>query len=107
MANYDFPPGSRYYDIAVAQLPQPDGGALPYLRRRFLPAADALATLARRRVVEGDRPDLIAARELGDAEAFWRLCDANATMHPDELTAEPGAIVRIALPDGVPPPARE
>jgi len=50
---------------------------------------------------------IIAARELGDPEAFWRLCDANGVMHPDELTDEVDERVRITLPDGVPPPARE
>ncbi|MGH8081520.1 MAG: LysM domain-containing protein [Lysobacter sp.] len=107
MANYDFPPNSRYYGVAVARLTLPDGTVVPYLRRRFLPPTEGFVTLLEHRVSEGERPDHIAARELGDAEAFWRLCDANGSMHPDELTDRIGEIVRITLPDGVPPPARE
>lgn len=107
MANYDFPPSSRYYDIAVATLTLADGTVVPYLQRRFLPALDRFVILHERRVSEGERPDHLAARELSDPEAFWRLCDANGSMHPDELTDEIGETVRIALPDGMPPPGRE
>ncbi len=107
MANYDFPPTSRYYAIAVATLTREDGSVVPYLTRRLLPPVEGFTILREHRVVEGERPDHVAARELGDPEAFWRLCDANGVMHPDELTAEVDAIVRVALPDGVPPPARE
>jgi len=34
---------------------------------------------------EGQRLDLLATQFLEDATAFWRLCDANNAMHPDEL----------------------
>ena len=37
------------------------------------------------RRLTGQRPDLIAARYLTDATAFWRLCDANGTLVPDVL----------------------
>lgn len=130
MANYDFPPTSRYYGIEVAIITV-DGGsappvAIPFLRRRFLPQVESFATLHEYRVSAGDRPDLVAARELGDPEGYWRLCDANGAMHPDDLlgtqwrpldataSAEPvpsdveiGRTVRVTLPAGVPPPARE
>lgn len=33
------------------------------------------------------RPDLIAAHYLGDATAFWRLCDAGDALAPDALAA--------------------
>lgn len=107
MANYDFPPTSRYYNVDVATLVREDGMVVPYLRRRFLPSAERFTLLHECRVSEGERPDHVAARELGDAEAFWRLCDANGVMHPDELTDTVGEVVRITLPDGIPPPARE
>ena len=107
MANYDFPPTSRYHNLGLTTLTLADGTAVPYLLRRFLPATEAFTVLREHTVVEGERPDHIAARALGDPEAFWRLCDANGVMHPDELTDEVGGVVRITLPDGVPPPARE
>jgi len=34
---------------------------------------------------EGRRLDHLAAQFLEDATAFWRICDANNVMHPDEL----------------------
>jgi hypothetical protein len=36
---------------------------------------------------QGQRLDHIAARYLGDATAFWRLCDANGSLSPDALGA--------------------
>jgi hypothetical protein len=107
MANYEFPPSSRYHGIPIVTLMQDDGSQLPYLRRRLLPSVENFTVLFEHRVVEGERPDHIAAHELGDPEAFWRLCDANGVMHPDELTDTVGEAVFITLPDGVPPPARE
>jgi hypothetical protein len=38
---------------------------------------------------EGDRLDLLAARYLKDATAFWRLCDANNVPVADALAARP------------------
>ncbi len=37
--------------------------------------------------VDTQRPDLIASRYLGDATAFWRLCDAGDAIAPDALAA--------------------
>jgi len=34
-----------------------------------------------------DRLDLLAFRYLGDATAFWRICDANNAMVPAALAA--------------------
>ena len=36
-------------------------------------------------VTEGDRLDNITARFLGDPTQFWRVCDANLALLPDEL----------------------
>lgn len=53
--------------------------------------------MAARHVVAGhDRPDLLAARHLSDALAYWRIADANAVVDPHELTDTLGR--RIALP---------
>jgi hypothetical protein len=53
-------------------------------------------------VTEGERPDIVAALELGDAEAWWRVADANRVMRPEELTGTVGRRLRITLPEGVP-----
>jgi len=102
MSQYNFPPTSRYYGIEQASLTLDDGSLLRYLRRRFLPQPQGFALLHEHVVEQGERPDLVAARELGDAEAYWRLCDANGVMHPDDLTDTVGERLRITLPEGVP-----
>ena len=51
-------------------------------------------------VADGDRLDLLAHRYLGDPELFWRICDANRALRPEELTREAGRVLGIPL--GVP-----
>lgn len=108
MADYTFPPTSRYFGIEIATLAvapdSPEEGQaslIPYLRRRLLPPSSVFAALREHVVTEGERLDLIAAREIGDPEAFWRICDANDAMRPDDLL-EIGRRMRITLPEGVP-----
>lgn len=95
-----FPPTSRYAGIEIATRRLPDGRYVAYLRRRFLPPAASSTTLVEHVVTEGERLDNITERHLGDPEQFWRLCDANHAMHPQELTAEIGRRLRVALPHG-------
>jgi hypothetical protein len=102
MANYNFPPTSRYYGIDIATLTDADGEQVPYLRRRFVPPSSRFALLREHVVSEGERMDVIAARELGDPEAYWRICDANDAMRPEELTESNGRRLRITLPEGIP-----
>ncbi len=93
---------SRYYDVETAQLgvQRPDGTdrLLPYKRRRFVPPSEGMTTLLEHTVAEGDRLDNLAARYVGDPEEFWRICDANDALRPEELTEEPGRSVRISVP---------
>ncbi|QTA89096.1 LysM peptidoglycan-binding domain-containing protein [Desulfonema magnum] len=89
---------SRYYNLETATLKTADGGIVSYKRRRFLPRAEALQTMAEETVTEGDRLDLIAARFLGDPMRFWQICDANNAMNPFELTSEIGRKIRIGSP---------
>lgn len=96
-----FGPTSRYHGLETALLTRADGTQVVYVRRRFIPPPEAHALLQEHTVVQGERLDLIAARYLGDPEQFWRLCDANAVIVPAELE-EPGRIVRITLPAGIP-----
>jgi hypothetical protein len=101
MSNYNFPPTSRYYSIAIGSLTRADGEQTPYLTRRFLPPSDRFAFLHAHRVTAGERMDIIAGSELLDPEAYWRICDANDAMRPDEL-ATVGRPLRITLPEGIP-----
>ena len=97
-----FPSTSRYYGLGTSQLSVPDGTVVTYLKRRFVPPPENLSTLAEHQVVAGDRIDNLAARYLGDPEQYWRLCDANSAMRPEELTETVGRYVRITLPEGIP-----
>jgi hypothetical protein len=97
-------PASRYASAEVAVTAVADGvggqRTVRYLRRRLPPQPTALATLAEHPVVRGDRLDVLAARYLGDPGQFWRICDANLAVHPDELTAADriGGTLRIPVP---------
>ncbi len=93
-------PNSRYAGIATATLERADGTTIIYVRRRFCPDPERLALLLEHAVKQGERLDNITAHYLGDPELFWRVCDANNVMRPEELQEE-GQHIRITLPDGV------
>jgi hypothetical protein len=95
-----FPVTSRYYGIETATYETNDGREIVYLRRRFLPAAANGSLIAEHLVTQGERLDNITARYLGDPEQFWRVCDANNAMRPEELTDEIGRRLRIPFPQG-------
>lgn len=92
-------PTSRYVNLETVTVTLPDGRVAAYKRRRFLPSGQDLRVLAELTVTEGDRLDLLTARTLGDPEQFWRVCDANDVLNPFEVMEEPGAVVRIAMPE--------
>jgi len=93
-----FQPTSRYYAIETASLTMPEGRIVTYKRRRFLPHGRDLPLLAEVTLQPGERLDLLAARTLGDPEAFWRICDANDAIDPAELTVEVGRVLRVPVP---------
>ena len=90
---------SRYAGIEIAKLIGADGEEHVYVRRRFLPPSKASTAMVEHAVVENDRLDNITARYLGDPEQFWRVCDANNALRPEELTAEIGRRLRVPLPE--------
>jgi len=97
-----FPPTSRYHGIDTTTMETADGKTIVYLLRRFVPPPERFDLLHEHSVTEGERLDNISARYLGDPEQFWRLCDANNAMRPDELTETKGRRIRITLPEGIP-----
>jgi hypothetical protein len=94
--------GSRYYGLPRLEHQLPDGTKVVYARRRFVPPPERFDLLQEHTVTEAERHDTIAAQYLGDPEQFWRLCDANNVMRPEELTETPGRRIRITLPEGIP-----
>ena len=97
-----FPITSRYYNIKTAQHETADGKEIAYLRRRFIPPPERFALLFEHVVTEGERLDNITFKYMGDPEQFWRICDANAVLRPDELTDTIGRRIRITMPAGIP-----
>jgi hypothetical protein len=95
-----FEPTSRYYDLETVKMTVGDEGqrVISYKRRRILPTGETMTTLVEHTVTQGDRLDNLAARYVGDPEQFWRICDANDVLRPEELTEEIGRIVKIGLP---------
>jgi hypothetical protein len=101
-ATTPFPPTSRYHRTPIARLTSADGREIVYLKRRFVPPPERFALLQEHTVTEGERLDHIAARAFGDPEQFWRICDANGAIRPDELLEPIGRRLRITLPEGLP-----
>lgn len=81
-----FFPGSRYATSSQYTLTLASGMVVRVVRA---PTPGAPAVLGYYRRQTGDRLDQIAARFLGDATQFWRICDANGAVVPDALAARP------------------
>ena len=96
-----FPQSSRYFSTETAIYETADGTQIRYLRRRFLPPLDRFTPIQEHVVVQGDRLDNITALYLGDAELFWRICDANPIEEPEQLE-NLGRHIQITLPEGIP-----
>ena len=92
---------SRYANVGQAVWTAPDGSQVPYLLRRLLPAPGTLATSGLHQVQPGERIDTIANSALGDPTLSWMLGDANLATRPTQL-AQPGRVLVIPLPAGVP-----
>lgn len=97
-----FPPNSRYNNLPTLTHVFPDGRAVAYVSRRFIPPAETFTTMREHRVVQGDRLDSLAATYLADPGQWWKIADANVTLEPTRLTDEAGEILRVALPGATP-----
>lgn len=98
----NFPPTSRYALTPTGSFVRADGTSVTFLKRRFVPPPENHALLQWHRVMQGERLDNITARYFGVPEQFWRLCDANRALRPEELTETIGRPMRITLPEGIP-----
>jgi hypothetical protein len=89
-----FAPGSRYEHVPEAVYVDRHGQQYPYKLLRTFPPDAPTGQLYD--VADHDRLDLLAFRFYGDPEQFWRLCDGNRTLLPDDLEVE-GRRIRIPL----------
>ncbi len=92
-------PASRYHDIPLGTRVLADGRSVAFLKRRFPMEPTRMRHLAEHLSSDSDRLDRIAALYLGDPTLFWRICDANLALHPDEVLQEAGRLVVIAVPE--------
>ena len=84
---------SRYARVADATYTDAKGRQFSFKVLRLTPTAP---TLLVHQVVQQDRLDLLAATFYTDPEQFWRICDANFAMRPDDLI-QVGQILQIAI----------
>ena len=95
---------SRYDGARTATVEIDDGRGgrreVVYLLTRTPLDPGATTPFAWHRVAADDRLDLLASRYLGDPAAFWRICDANLALDPDELVGPDaeGAVVVVPTP---------
>lgn len=93
-----FDPESRYANLGVATHVGADGREVQYVRRRFIRHARGEQPVRFVVVNDGDRLDLLAARALGDPLKFWKICDANEVLQPDETTSTAGREIELPAP---------
>jgi hypothetical protein len=97
-----FDPTSRYYNLPTATLTMIGRDGTPvevrYLRRRFIPPAGGEPIVLEHTFTQGERLDNITARYLDDPTQFWRVCDANVVLRPEELERI-GRVINITTPN--------
>jgi len=102
ISQQSYGPESRYSGLPLLSYAPPGGGQVSYVSRRFIPPPEDFTLLQRYRVQQADRVDVIAGSLLGNPLSYWLICDANLAQEPGDVTATPGALIRITLPAGVP-----
>ncbi len=88
--------GSRYEKVPTRSLTDSEGHAIAFVGTRFIPPTPASVG---HQVVDGERLDLIAWQHFRDPQRFWRICDANLALWPDDLLEE-AAVLRIPEAEG-------
>lgn len=88
---------SRYHAIETAKWRDSGDREVIYLRRRFIPMPKESAFQIDHVVNQNERLDMITARYLGNPEQFWRVCDMNKAMKPEEMTSTIGRRLHIAM----------
>ncbi|MBN1511745.1 MAG: hypothetical protein JXB13_07005 [Phycisphaerae bacterium] len=89
--------GSRYATVETLDWTDSDERVIRFKATRFIttPAAVTAQT-----VCSADRLDLLAHHHFRDAERFWRICDANVAMWPDDLLRPVGRRIEIPASEG-------
>jgi len=93
-----FAPNSRYYNSQFRSRARADGETETFVARRIIPTTDRFTIHDRVVTDDQSRIDTIAAEALGDAELYWRICDANGEADPTAATKPAGRLLAIPLP---------
>lgn len=87
---------SRYAKVSESMLTDASGRVIRYKNTRFIqdtpPVSGHLVTAQ-------ERLDRIAWQSFQDSERFWRICDCNFALWPNDLLEE-GAIISIPASEG-------
>jgi hypothetical protein len=83
---------SRYAKVKNAELVDAQGRTITYKRIRLIPPTPPQRGHI---ITEGERLDHISYFYYKDARRFWRICDANVTMFPDDLANDIGRKINI------------
>jgi hypothetical protein len=86
--------GSRYTTVKDHTITDSEGRKINYKGIRFIPQTNGKLEYT---VNEGERLDHVTFKIYKDSEQFWRICDANEVMIPDDLVKKPGNTIRIPL----------
>jgi hypothetical protein len=89
--------GSRYANVGEHEITDGKGRVIRYKRIRFIPEMGARFSYI---VTDGERLDHISQSFYQNPELFWRVCDANLALWPDDLIAEAGRTILIPPPEG-------
>jgi hypothetical protein len=94
--------GSRYANVSEHEITDAKGRVIRYKKIRFIPETKPQRVRLRvgHTVSQGERLDHIAHRYYRDSERFWRICDVNRVMWPDDLVAEAGRTILIPPSEG-------
>jgi len=94
----ELPRNSRYCLVAERRTVLPSGDEVRFIGRRIIPDLERYKPLDRRRTVEGDRIDQIAAAVYGDPLLYWRIVDASGESDPFAACRPVGRALTIPLP---------
>ncbi|MGB7539423.1 MAG: hypothetical protein WBM17_12865 [Anaerolineales bacterium] len=89
--------GSRYEFVDEAEITDGTKRTIRYKRIRFTPETK---TREQHSVCQDERLDNIAYRYFRDPELFWRICDANPVLWPDDLLSEVGRSIGVPPAEG-------
>ena len=89
--------GSRYANVGESQITDGRGREIRYKKIRFIPETRAQLSHI---LSDGERLDHLAQRFYQNPELFWRICDTNLALWPDDLIAEAGRTILIPPSEG-------